>query len=94
MKIESMVKGKSSLPEAPNRWYCEECNEVSETLLVAPNPFDKSDTLVGCPKCLCAESMISACWKCNRPAGIGTSDCDEYRYIQTCHKHMPKKTPD
>jgi len=86
----SRVRGKSELPEAPERWYCEECNEVSTEYLTAPNPFDADDIVTGCPICHSVGSLIAACWKCNRPAGMGTPDSKVYRYIQTCFEHRPK----
>lgn len=88
---ESRVKGKSKLPEAPKRWYCEECCEVSESYLTAPNPFDEDDTVTGCESCKSVDSLVAACWKCNRPGSIGTPHCDEYRYIQTCFEHNPER---
>lgn len=78
-------------PEAPERWLCKECDHVSGTYLVAPNPFDPEDQVTGCENCKQVDSLVAACWKCNRPAGIGTPDCNEYRYIHTCFEHRPEE---
>ncbi len=87
------VKGISKLPEAPSRWLCKECGCVctDAAFLYAPSPFDDADELIGCPVCKSVDSFVAACWKCDRAAGTGMSGAPEFRYIQTCFEHRPKK---
>jgi len=86
----SRAKGKCPLPEAPIRWLCEECDYVGmyET---APNPFDLSDTITGCPSCQSVDSFVAACWKCNRHGTMGCTNSTEYRYIYSCYEHRPQE---
>jgi len=84
---------EATLPEAPKRWLCEECGHVSETYLSAPNPFDDDDVVIGCENCKSVDSLIAACWKCDRRAGIGTTASTEYRYVHTCGEHNPERAP-
>lgn len=85
-----MSKPRRNLPEQPQRWLCEECGAVcGENILTAKSPFDENDTLSGCPTCLAAESLIAACWKCDRPSSIGTPLNQQYRYVNACHEHRP-----
>jgi len=88
---ESRVKGVSTLPEAVSRWLCIECDHVSETYLTAENPFDEGYSVLGCENCKEVNSLEPACWKCNRPGTIGTPESTEFRYIQTCFEHNPKR---
>lgn len=88
------IKGQSKLPEAPDRWVCGECGELVDPLY-AQNPFDPDGTISGCPVCLSVESIVGACWKCDRIATGGyNSDHFEqtgYRYVHSCHEHRPIK---
>lgn len=88
---ETRVKGKSPLPEAPERWYCRECASLfgAGEYLTAPHPFD-DDIVVGCKHCLSIDSLVVACWKCHRPASGGYNNSTEYRYVQACHEHKPQ----
>lgn len=85
----SKVKGKSTLPESPDKWVCRECKKVTAIHLSAPNPFDNTDTIIGCPNCQSVDSLVSACWKCDREACIGTTASTEFRYVHSCHEHQP-----
>ena len=74
------------------QWRCLECNEISlETdLLVAPNPFDETDNITGCPKCkgvdgfeeICDEPECKAEATCGFPVKEGFGG-----YRRTCGKH-------
>lgn len=86
----SRVKGKSDLPEAPQRYRCDECGHVSETYLHAKNPFDKHDTVIGCEVCKSVDSLQSACWKCDAIGSGGYNNSTEYRYVHSCFKHRPR----
>jgi len=88
---ESRVKGISTLPEAPDSYLCEECDQVTAIYLSAPNPFDRTDTITGCPNCQSVDSLVRACWKCNRRGTIGTTASTEFRYIHTCFEHNPER---
>jgi hypothetical protein len=72
---------------------CKECgwkNEHDEPL-TAPNPFNSSDIITGCPACRCVNSITIACdaekcWEiatCGRP--IRRRDGREY--FGLCGKH-------
>lgn len=82
--------GELKLPEQPERWLCTECGEVcGENILTAKSPFDENDILSGCPACLSAESLIAACWKCDKPSSSGTPLNRQYRYVNACYEHRP-----
>lgn len=71
------------------RWMCE-CGEVStdSQLLTAPNPFDPSETLAGCPRCKTANEfdLLCAIPECKRLATCGGPSADGV-YRQTCGDH-------
>jgi hypothetical protein len=77
------------LPECPEKWVCRECGKVTSEYLTAPNPFELSETLVGCPSCFEVGSLVAACWKCDREASGGYNDSGVYRYVRACHEHAP-----
>lgn len=58
--------------------------------LTAPNPFDKDDTLYGCPGCKDVNTLQEACDEpdCWEFSSCGTPTPNGYR--RTCGKHMPK----
>lgn len=62
-----------------------------EEVLQAPNPFDSTDTLQGCPECKSVETIFVACDEpdCWKQATCGTPTPSGYR--QTCGKHVPKE---
>ena len=86
------IKGQSKMPEAPDRWVCQECGFLGDPLY-AENPFGEAANITGCPKCLSVNSFVAACWKCDKEAGGGyNSDHFKetgYRYIWSCNKHRP-----
>lgn len=59
-------------------------------VLTAKNPFDMSDQISGCPKCLQINTIIYACDEpgCWRDVSCGTPTKDGYR--STCGEHAPK----
>ncbi len=77
----------------PVKVVCRNCGwrGLSTEQLFAENPFDSTDTIVGCPKCRCVNTTRNACdergcWDedtCGTPTGEG--------YRRTCHVHMPKQ---
>ncbi|MBA1446803.1 MAG: hypothetical protein M3H12_04745 [Chromatiales bacterium] len=74
------------------QWRCLECSEiVLETeLLTAKNPFDDTDTLVGCPKCRGVGGFEEICdeTKCEEKATCGFPDKKDFGgYRRTCGKH-------
>lgn len=85
----------ADLPEAPEKWRCEECGKLVLEPLRAPSPFDPDDTLHGCPHCLSAQSLTQACQvgNCTKPASGGYPRGHGYRYIWTCWDHRPKENP-
>ena len=74
------------------RWKCEECYWVGPQaeVLEAPNPFDNSENIWGCPNCLEANRLERACDHegCDLPGGNGTMTPDGYTW--TCFAHRPK----
>jgi len=70
-------------------WGCESCNWIgpASALLVAPNPFDPADTIVGCPVCKSVNEFRELCDEpgCQRTASSGWPSREGYR--RTCHVH-------
>lgn len=62
---------------------------TSEEVLMAPNPFDPSDEILGCPKCKQVNTVQVACDEpdCWEPVTMGTPTPTGYR--QTCGRHRP-----
>jgi phage FluMu protein Com len=75
-----------------NRWRCETCREISldANLLKAFNPFDRSEVIVGCPKCKSVNDFTAVCDEegCVQQVSCGTPTPTGYR--NTCSKHAPK----
>jgi len=73
----------------PNRFTCDACEYRGriEEMLSAPNPFDPTDDLYGCPKCKSINCFTSVCDEANcwRSVSWGQPTKDGYR--QTCHEH-------
>jgi hypothetical protein len=72
---------------------CTECNWIGQdnNLLSAPNPFNASEIIRGCPDCKSIESCNLVCDElgCKDFASCGTPTKNGYRH--TCWKHMPIK---
>ena len=75
-----------------DKWRCEECEHVSlgNAVLSAPNPFDPTHTISGCPVCLSVSSLVKACdeFGCEEVTTCGTPTPGGYR--RTCGKHAPR----
>lgn len=82
-----------SLPEAPEKWRCKECDQICVTPLSAVNPFDEGDVISGCPNCKDVNTLEQACQfdGCKQNASIGTPGGYAYRYFWSCHRHRPHK---
>lgn len=78
--------------EAPEKWVCKECDQTVFEHLSAPNPFDATDTVSGCPCCKSVNSLLQACQYpgCNQPASGGYPNGLGYRYAWLCYKHSLK----
>jgi hypothetical protein len=84
-------------PEIILKLVCKDCDWRGTDLqkLIAPNPFDKEDIVVGCPKCNSVNQLRTACdepgcWEedtCGTPVVYGSP----VGYRRTCGKHIPKK---
>ena len=76
-----------------DKWLCEECGKVAmETeVLTAPNPFEPSYPLYGCPSCKDVSTLVMACDEtgCLREVCCGTPTPTGYR--RTCSEHKPKQ---
>ena len=59
----------------------------SDDKLVAPNPFNPAEDIVGCPGCFEVNTLVYACDVCQKRACCGTPTEDGYRW--TCSKHTP-----
>lgn len=75
---------------------CKACNEViaERDMLSAPNPFDESDMLTGCPRCLACDygfALICDHDGCRADASCGWPTAGG-GYRQTCHQHSPWAT--
>jgi hypothetical protein len=74
------------------KWQCTECKwiGVDDQLLVAPNPFNPDDRLVGCPNCFEVGQWKGLCeWDgCEIQSSSGTPMADG-RYVWRCHNHRP-----
>jgi hypothetical protein len=75
------------------KFTCKECGKhcYESEVLHAPNPFDPTNILVGCPTCKQVNELLLVCdepfcWKeatCGTPISNGG-------YRQTCFEHKPK----
>lgn len=76
-----------------DKWVCEACRRISldGEYLTAPNPFDPTDTLTGCPSCKAVNSLVGACDEpgCEKESSMGTPTTEGYR--RTCYDHRPKE---
>jgi hypothetical protein len=74
-----------------SRLKCEECNWIGEQkkVLVSPNPFNKDESICGCPVCFEVGTMRRVCddSECKDKATCGTSTSSGYWW--TCGKHRP-----
>ena len=77
--------------EAPQKWVCQECLEVTDSPLFANNPFDPSSTVTGCPVCRSANTLTQACQVsgCKNQASGGYPNHYGFKYIFACHEHSP-----
>ena len=70
-----------------DKWKCRECAVTVTEYLTAPNPFDATDSIIGCPNCKCVDSLEGVCDEhgCNQISSCGFPT--ETRYRRTCGKH-------
>lgn len=68
---------------------CVECGwrGHENEMLLAPNPFDATDTVAGCPKCKSVDSLVSVCDEvgCDKDVNCGWPSGQGYR--NTCIEH-------
>lgn len=75
-----------------NKWKCQECAVVVSEYLVAPNPFDATDSIIGCPNCKSVNSLLEVC---DEPGCAEYSSCGfptPTGYRRTCGKHYQEAT--
>ena len=79
----------NDLPEAPKRYKCGECDHVCGEPLIAPNPFDPTWNISGCPSCKSVETMLYACQVegCDEHSTSGVPGAYGYRYAWLCGDH-------
>jgi hypothetical protein len=74
-----------------NKVFCEECDwqGMEHEVLIGKNPFDVSDTILGCPKCKTIDKLYPACFadNCWFPVTCGVPTVGGY--MKTCGKHRP-----
>ena len=77
------------LPEAPPKWRCAVCGWVGAEYLTAPNPFDPTEPVNGCPECKSVDQIFTACAAagCREPGTSGGPGNLGYRYAFVCHEH-------
>ena len=78
---------------AERKWKCVSCDNISlETeLLRATNPFDKAETIEGCPICKSVLGFTEICDEpeCTREASCGFPVVNGYR--RTCYQHIVRQ---
>lgn len=77
--------------ESARKVVCEECEwtgRISEVLR-AQNPWDETDTILGCPKCRSPESFRFACDEPDCWASVTCGTPTPTGYRSTCGKHAP-----
>lgn len=76
------------------RLLCEMCGWMGgqRSLLVAPNPFDQTETIHGCPLCGGIGQFRRTCdvIGCREYVCCGWLDADMV-YHNTCHEHSPRR---
>lgn len=89
---KSCIRKRDAQKRDAQKVGCKECSwrGASGDLLLAKSPFQKGDTLVGCPSCKCVNCFESLCDEpgCFEPVSCGTPTPTGYR--STCGKHTPK----
>lgn len=73
-----------------DKYLCKECDHVSmrEELLIAPNPFDTKDIILGCPICKSVDCFDQLCQIEGCPKIIsGGHRSKKYGYLWTCYEH-------
>ena len=92
------VIANSDLPALPVLWRCNDCALVSEemALLRAPNPFDTSEEILGCPKCKQVGSFREVCQvgMCESDATCGVPRFRGFRYARICNRHYQEHLRD
>ena len=72
-----------------NRVRCIDCHNThaENTLLTAPNPFDPTEIVTGCPTCKSIGGLVSVCDEpsCNKEVSCGWNSPAGYRH--TCYEH-------
>src|SRR5690606_22367208 len=75
--------------DRPARVRCNTCEWVytMDHALRAPNPFDPSESIYGCPNCKSVEDFVRLCDRvgCDNAGSCGQSTPD--RYQVTCYDH-------
>lgn len=78
-------------PNRPERFRCRGCKTIVDAtdVLTAPNPFEPSESIQGCPTCRSVDQFTLLCdeFQCDREASCGTPTASGYR--QTCGEHRP-----
>jgi len=72
-----------------NKWRCPDCHWIGPTddFLEGKNPFDETDTILGCPACKAIVNFDQVCDEdgCDALTSCGFPTPDGYR--NTCYRH-------
>lgn len=72
-----------------NRVRCHACDTIhaENTVLVAPNPFDHTEEIHGCPNCYSIGTLLPVCDEpgCDKDVSCGWPSDKGYRH--TCYEH-------
>lgn len=75
------------------RYRCTSCQAISteKEVLSAINPFDSTDYVTGCPKCMSVDNFENVCDEpgCDRTGNCGWPSDAGYR--RTCGEHYAYK---
>lgn len=78
-----------------DRWLCDICGliTIEKKVLKAPNPFNKSETVWGCPHCKCAGSFKYVCEAigCRNAVTLGFH-IEGFGYGSACDDHQPTQS--
>ncbi len=76
-----------------NRYRCVNCDVISNesALLTAPNPFDATEIITGCPVCKSVDALVPVCDEpgCIKDVSCGWPSPAGYRH--TCGTHWDYK---
>ena len=70
-------------------WRCN-WKGLEQEILLAPNPFDASDQLQGCPKCKDINTMLVCCYEAECWEFVDGGEPTPAGYKQACGDHLSR----